>query len=163
AFSARDTALIELARLSGAEKGNAFASVGQATETLSDISLRLNAYVTLVPKVGRWQAELAAEDITGRDSLRRALDDFQAVGDAARRADRVFADIAGTVREAGIPMQEMLDRQRDELLAATDRERIAVMAFISAERESAFAALSEERKAALESIGRERAAVLTEV
>src|SRR5215475_6848715 len=61
AFSSRDTALIELARLSGAEKGNAFASVGQATETLSDISLRLNAYVTLVPKVGRWQAELAAE------------------------------------------------------------------------------------------------------
>ena len=97
AFSSRDTALIELARLLEAEGGGALASVGQATETLSDVSLRLNAYVTLAPKMARWQVELAAEDITGRDSLRGTLDDIQAIGNAARRADSLLADIPGAV------------------------------------------------------------------
>src|SRR5215471_3788883 len=44
-FSSRDTAVIELASLSQGEGGGALASVGEATETLSDVSLRLNAYV----------------------------------------------------------------------------------------------------------------------
>jgi hypothetical protein len=122
AFSSRDTALIELARLLEAEGGGTLASVGQATETLSDVSLRLNAYVTLAPKMARWQAELAAEDMTGRDSLRGTLDDIQAIGNAARRGDSLLADIPGAVREASAPIQELLDRQRTELLAAIERE-----------------------------------------
>ena len=151
--------MIELASLSQGEGGGALASVGEATETLSDVSLRLNAYVTLVPRVGRWQAELAAEDITGRADVRGTLDDLQAVGQAARRADRLLADIPGAAREASVPIEELLDRQRTELLAQIDRERLAMTAFITAEREASLAGLSEERKAALTAIGQERAAV----
>ena len=184
-FSARDTALIELARLAEAESGM-LASVGQATETLSDISLRLNAYVTLVPKVARWQAELAAEEVTGRDSLRGTLDDIQAIGDAARRASSLLADIPGAAREASVPVRELLDQQRTEvlaaipgaareasvpvrelldqqrteILAAVDRERLTISEFITAEREAALAVVSEERRAALASISQERAVVL---
>ena len=184
-FSARDTALIELARLAEAESGM-LASVGQATETLSDISLRLNAYVTLVPKVARWQAELAAEEVTGRDSLRGTLDDIQAIGDAARRASSLLADIPGAAREASVPVRELLDQQRTEVLAAipgaareasvpvrelldqqrtevlaaVDRERLTISEFITAEREAALAVVSEERRAALASISQERAVVL---
>ena len=184
-FSARDTALIELARLAEAESGM-LASVGQATETLSDISLRLNAYVTLVPKVARWQAELAAEEVTGRDSLRGTLDDIQAIGDAARRASSLLADIPGAAREASVPVRELLDQQRTEVLAAipgaareasvpvrelldqqrtevlaaVDRERLTISEFITAEREAALAVVSEERRAALASLSQERAVVL---
>ena len=184
-FSARDTALIELARLAEAESGM-LASVGQATETLSDISLRLNAYVTLVPKVARWQAELAAEEVTGRDSLRGTLDDIQAIGDAARRASSLLADIPGAAREASVPVRELLDQQRTEvlaaipgaareasvpvrelldqqrteILAAVDRERLTISEFITAEREAALAVVSEERRAALASLSQERAVVL---
>jgi hypothetical protein len=158
-FSARDTALIELARLAEAESGM-LASVGQATETLSDISLRLNAYVTLVPKVACWQAELAAEEVTGRDSLRGTLDDIQAIGDAARRASSLLADIPGAAREASVPVRELLDQQRTEILATVDRERLTISEFITAEREAALAVVSEERRAALASISQERAVVL---
>ena len=56
ALSTRETALSELARFSTTESAGALAAVGQATETLEDISLRLNAYVTLMPKVARWRA-----------------------------------------------------------------------------------------------------------
>src|SRR5262245_30043774 len=73
-FSSRETALAALARLSDAESSGALAQVGEATETLADVTLRLNAYVTLLPKVAGWQAELVTQEITGRDDLRSALD-----------------------------------------------------------------------------------------
>jgi hypothetical protein len=158
AFSSRETAIIELAHLSDREGGGALAAVGVATETLSDITLRLNAYVTLLPKVARWQTELAAEDM-GLYSLRGALGDLQAVGGAARRADSLLADIPGAVREANAPVQELLDRQRTALFADIDRARLALTALITEERTAALAGLTEERKAALASVSEERAAM----
>ena len=158
AFSSRDTTIIELARLSHRDVGGGLAGVGLATETLSDITLRLNAYVTLLPKVARWQTELAAEDM-GLDTLRGALGDIQAVGGAARRADSLLSNIPGAVREANAPFQELLDRQRDAFVAEMGRARLAVTALITEERTAALAGLTEERKAALASISEERAAM----
>lgn len=159
-FLARETAITELARFSQDESAGALAAVGQATDTLADISLRLNAYITLLPKVTRWQAALAAEDMTGRDSLGATLDDVHAIGEVARRADALLTDLPGAVRDAREPLMTLLDEQRTELLAAVERERLALTGFITAEREAALAALGEERRAAMASISEERAAVL---
>jgi hypothetical protein len=159
-FSSRESALTELARFSQPESAGALAAVGQATETLADVSLRLNAYVALLPKVARWQAALAAEDVTGRENLSATLDDVRAVGAAARRADGLLADLSGTLREASGPLRELIDQQRAELLAAVERERVAVTGFITAEREATLAAVGEERRAAMASVGEERAAAL---
>ncbi len=159
-FSSRESALTELARFLDAESSGTLAAVGQATETLADISLRLNAYLTLVPKVARWQAELAVEDVTGRDSLAGTLDDVHAIGEAARRANGLLDGIPGAARQAAGPIRELLDQQRTELMAEIDRERLAMTGFITAQREAALVAIGEERKAAMASIGQERAAVL---
>jgi hypothetical protein len=159
-FSSRDTALIALARLSAEERSGMFASVAEAQESISDVSLRLNAYVTLVPRMARWQAQLAAEDVLGRDSLSRTLDDLQSIGAAARRTDTVLADIPAAARAASGPFGELLDQQRAELLAAVERERLAVAGYTSSEIDKALAAIREERQAALAGIGQERAALL---
>ena len=108
----------------------------------------------------RWQAALATEDITGRDSLGGTVDDLHAIGVVARRADALLTDLPGAVREAREPLMRLLDEQRAELLAAVERERLAMTGFITAEREAALAALGEERRAAMASISEERAAVL---
>jgi len=159
-FMARETAISVLARFSQDESAGTFAAVGQATDTLEDISLRLNAYITLLPKVTRWQAALATEDITGRDSLGATVDDLHAIGVVARRADSLLTDLPGAMREAREPLLRLLDEQRTELLAAVARERLAMTGYITAEREAAIAALDEERRAAMASISEERAAVL---
>ena len=159
-FLARETAISELARFAPDESAGALAAVGTATDTLEDISLRLNAYITLLPKVTRWQAALATEDITGRDSLGATVDDLHSLGVVARRADALLTDLPGAVREAREPLIRLLDEQRTELLAAVARERLAMTGFITAEREAALAALGEERRAAMASISEERAAVL---
>ena len=159
-FASRETVVTELARFSVDENAGTLAAVGQATDTLADISLRLNAYVTLVPEVARWQAELAAEDVTGRENLGGTLDDVHTIAGAADRANALLADVPGAARQAAGPMRELLDQQRAEMIAAVDREREAMTGFITSERQAALAAVSEERKAALESVSAERAAVL---
>jgi hypothetical protein len=160
-FSSRETAVTALARFTAGEAGGgALAGVGEATETLADISMRLNAYMTLLPKVARWQAALGAEDVTGRENLRDTLDDVQALAAAARRADRMLADLPGTIHDVSGPVEELLNGQRDALLAAVRAERIELTGFVTAERRAALAAVDEERRAATASIAEERATVM---
>ena len=65
-FSGRTTATVELARFFERQDLGAFAVVGQAGDTLEDLSLRLGSYSTLLPKEIRWQGE------TARHGSRRA-------------------------------------------------------------------------------------------
>jgi hypothetical protein len=162
-FSGRETILADLAQFSDPGSVGVLIGVGEVTETITDISLRLNEYVTLLPKVARWQAELAAEGVTGRSDLRGTLDQVDAIGEMARRVDALLADLPGAIRQASGPVGELLDRQRVELLAAVDRERSNLTGFVTSERQAALSAVSNERQAALEGISRERAAALAGV
>jgi hypothetical protein len=162
-FSSRETILADLAQFADPGSIGVLIGVGEVTETITDISLRLNEYVTLLPKVARWQAEIAAEAVTGRSDLRDTLDQVDAIGDMARRVDALLADLPAAVRQAGGPVGELLDRQRVELLAAVDNERSNLTGFVTSERQAALSAVSEERRAALEGVGRERAAALSGV
>jgi len=162
-YSARETALVKLARLVESEDPGMFSGLEAATDTLADVSLRLNAYVTLLPKVASWQAELTSEGVTGRENLGRTLDEIDAIGEMARRASGLLADLPGAARQVGGPLGELLDRQRVELLAAVDRERQDLMGFVSSERATALSAVGEERRAALEGVATERAAALAGV
>ena len=162
-FSSRSTAASELAKFLDQEKGGALAAVGAATETLSDITLRLDSYSTLMPKEIRWQGELLAGDVIGRENLRSTLDDIDALGGAGRRIDEALSNLPGTARAATGPIRELLDQQREELLAAVDRQRVAMTAYVTSERQAALDAVRAERQAAFESLAKERAAALKEV
>ncbi len=162
-FSARATAAGELARFFDQQERGALAVVGQAGDTLEDLSLRLGSYSTLLPKEVRWQGELLAADLGGRDSLRSTLEDLDDIGKAARRADAVLADLPGTVRTATGPVGELLDKQRSALMAAIEQQRISLSAYATSERQAIADAILQEHKAAFESIGQERAAALREV
>ena len=162
-FSARASATAELAKFFDQQDLGTFAIVGQAGNTLEDLSLRFNSYSTLLPKEIRWQGELLAGEVIGRENLRATLDDIDEIGKFARRADAVLADVPGTVRSASGPIGELVDAQRKELLAAIDLERATVTAFVTAERQAATDAIREERKAAFEGLAKERAAALLEI
>ncbi len=162
-FSGRTTGAGELARFFGQEDLDAFAVVGQAGDTLADLSLRLGSYSTLLPKEIRWQGELLAGEVAGRENLRSTLEDLDDVGRVARRADAVLADVPGTVRAASGPLGELMDQQRSALLAAIEQQRVAISAYVASERQAIADTIRQERQAAFESLGRERAAALREV
>jgi hypothetical protein len=162
-FGDRASATAELAKYFDQQDLGTFAIVGQAGNTLEDLSLRLNSYSTLLPKEIRWQGELLAGEVTGRENLRDTMDDIDEVGKLARRADAVLADLPGTVRSASGPLGELLDAQRRELLASVELQRVALTSFVTSERQAATEMIDQERKAAFEGLAKERAAALQEI
>jgi hypothetical protein len=163
AFSTRSTAASELARFLGQENSGAFAAVGKATETLSDITLRLDSYSTLMPKEMRWQGELLIGEVLGRENLGATLDDIDALGGAGKRIDEVLSTLPEMGRAAIVPIRELIDQEREDLLGAVDRQIVAMTGFIASERQAALDAVRAEREAAFESLSRERAAALAEI
>ena len=162
-FSGRSSATGELARFFAEQDAGAFAVVGQAGDAIEDLSLRLGSYSTLMPKEVRWQGELLATEIAGREDLHVTFEDLDAVGSVARRADAALADVPATVRAASGPLGELLDAQRGALLAAIEQQRMALSAYASSERQAISETIAQERKAAFEALSLERAAALKEV
>jgi hypothetical protein len=132
---------------------DAFLVVGEVSDTLENVSERLNTYAAHLPKQARWQAELLAADMTTGLRLDRTLADVHDVGTAARHATGILEGML-----EGMPA--LLDAQRD-LLAA---ERRAVLAGIDGQRQQTLAFLSEymtDERLALVTVARdERVATL---
>jgi len=162
-FSGRSTATGELARFFAEQESGAFAVVGQAGDAIEDLSLRLGSYSTLMPKEIRWQGELLAAEIAGREDLHVTFEDLDAVGSVARRADAALADVPATVRAASGPLGALLDAQRGAFVAAIEQQRIALSVYASSERQAIADTIAQERKAAFEGLSLERAAALKEV
>ena len=54
---------------------DAFLVVGEVSDTLENVSERLNMYAAQLPRQARWQAELLAAEMTTELRLERTLDD----------------------------------------------------------------------------------------
>ena len=68
-----------------AEGRDAFVAVGAVSDTIENLSERLNTYAAQLPKQARWQAELLVSDMTGEHDVEGAFADIHALGEVARR------------------------------------------------------------------------------
>jgi hypothetical protein len=59
------------------DERDAFVVAGAVTDTIENLSDRLNTYAAQLPKLARWQAELLILDLGGRHDLESALGDIQ--------------------------------------------------------------------------------------
>jgi hypothetical protein len=131
--------------------------VGAATETLETVSERLNRYAAGLPKLARWQAELLVSEQAEEHDVEAALRDVGALGDAARRANRLMDGVAES------PVRELLADERRGVLDAVDRQRLQTLQYMTAERVALVGALREERLATLATLRQERVESLQEV
>ena len=95
-FGSRPSAASVLAELRSEQ--DAFVAVGAVTDTVGDLSERLNTYVALLPKQARWHSEILASDLAAEwaaaVSLDRTLGDVHDIGDAARNASGVLSNMS---------------------------------------------------------------------
>jgi hypothetical protein len=138
-------------------------AVGEATETIENLSERLNTYVAQMPKVARWQAELLLVDQAGEHDVVSFLDDVNALGTAARRADALLADVPGLVSSAGSPLSEAVAKERAALLRGVNDQRLSTLEYLTAERLAVAATLREERMATVAFMHQERLEALQEI
>src|SRR4029077_15963597 len=85
-FASRASADVLMAELRSDEQ-SAFQAVGAVSDTIENLSERLNTYAELLPRQSRWQAELLIDEMAGDRSIEGALDDINTIGTTARNAD----------------------------------------------------------------------------
>ncbi len=142
---------------------DAFVAVGSVSDTLENVSERLNTYAAQLPKQARWQAELMVADMTAEPVVADVLGDVHALGTTARHANELLDDVPGLVGAASSPIREMLAAERRAVLEGVNVQRLQTLEFVTAERQAVLAAVREERIATLEALQRERIESLKEI
>jgi hypothetical protein len=127
AFSSRSSVAPVLAEWQS-EARNAFLAVGEVTDTIQNVSERLNTYAAQLPRQVRWQAELLVAEL----------------------ADE--RDGPGLLGAAGQAVREVLAAERRALLEDVNGQRQQILDYLTAERVAALAALRQERVEALTAV-----------
>jgi len=145
-----DSEIAELLASSGAE--GVFAALGNLDETVADVMTRMDLYTMYLPRLARWEVELAAYDLTAGIDARTLNAEFERVTMAV---DRIAA-----VTET---MSDLAARERIAAFDAVRGERIALLDTARMERIAILDALQKERIAILGVLRRERMATLREL
>jgi len=153
-----------------ADDQNVFASVGEVTDLIGDLSERLNTYVAQLPKQARWEAEILLTGMTGPHGVESALGDLHDVATAAGRATEFLGDVPGLIDAerdiVGAERRAVLAGIADErraVLAGIDAERLRTQAFATGERLAILEAARAERVALVAALRQERVATLVEI
>jgi hypothetical protein len=141
---------------------DAFVAVGAFSETIENVSERLNTYAAQLPKQARWQAELLVADMTLEPVVADTLGDVRALGETARRANELLSDVPALVDAAGSPVRELVAAERRATLEAVNLQRLQTLEYVAAERLTVLAALREERIAVVEALHQERIETMKE-
>lgn len=145
------------------ENRDAFVAVGAVSDTMENLSERLNTFAAQLPKQARWQAEILIADMAGERGMSGALGDVHDVGSAARRVEDLLRKVPGVLSAAGPQAHEALAAERRALLAGVDSQRVQTLEFATAERLALLAAVREERIALAAAFRQERIETLVEL
>ena len=124
AFSSRSSVAPILAEWRSEDR-NAFFAAGEVTDTIQNLSERLNTYAAQLPRQVRWQAELLVAELA---------DEY---------------DAPGLVAAAGQAVRDVLAAEHRAVLEDVNSQRQKAFEYLTAERVAALAALSQERIEAL--------------
>jgi len=154
-FSSRPSGASVLAELKTDEQ-DALLAVGSVSDTLENLSERLNTYATQLPKQARWHSEILASDLTANIAaaldIDRTLADVRDVAAAARTA----SDVLNNLDRLFEVERQMLAVERGAVLEGVDQQRLETHGFITSERLALVAALHDERLALVAALRQER-------
>lgn len=134
----------QLAKAVGRDQVSGLQAVGSMAELLDDMSQRLNVYAELVPRSGRWQAELMLAELADPNRANIYLEILNQL------------EAMETFNEFLLATPELIEAEREAVLAAVDAQRVFFE--LSLERY-----LAEAREDVLDTIMREREAATGDV
>jgi len=135
-----------LAKYLGQDQVSGLQAVGSMTELMEDMSQRLNTYSELLPRTGRWQAEILLLELANPD--RSAI--YLEILDQLEAMETLNAFL--------LSAPDMVDEQRDILLEAVDQQRVAFEAalekYVAGATDEILAGITPEREAAMADLER---------
>jgi hypothetical protein len=142
----RRSPLEVLATYLGEDYVSGLQAVGSMTELMEDMSQRLNTYSELLPRAGRWQAELMLAQMADPERSAIYLEILNQL------------DAMNTLNEFLLGAPDLVDEQRDILLEALDQQRLAFEAalarYVAGATDEILAGLTPEREAAMADLER---------
>ena len=135
-----------LAKYLGQDQVSGLQAVGSMTEMMEQLSLRLNLYTELLPRSGRWQAELMLAELA--DSSRSSK--FTEILNQIEAMETLNAFL--------LSAPDLVDEQRDILLEAVDHQRLAFEAalekYVAGATDEILAGITSEQEAAMAELDR---------
>ena len=145
------------------DEQDAFQAVGSVSDTVENLSERLNTYAMHLPKQARWHSEILASELAGEMAAALALDrtlgDVHDVGAAARTATDVLKDLSGLLDVE----RQILEAERRAVLAGIDQQRLDSFGFVTAERHALVASARDERLALVAALRHERIEAIADI
>lgn len=173
-LAGRQSADAALIRKVGYTDLGTMASIKALSESLGDLTARLDSYNAYLPKQARWQAELLLQDITREPQVNAALANFATLSDTAAKAASSMEhmpEVIGQTRVAvradvegqRLAMQDFFRQERLETIHAMQQERIATLGALSSERLAATSDLRNERQIVLSAFRDDQEAVMSDI
>jgi hypothetical protein len=158
-FYSRPSILPELAKLAAKNTDiSVFQAVGDITGTVNDLASRLNVYAAYLPRAGRWQAELLADEMSDRTEAQRVMSTFASV---EKMTDRVSQLLSPEAMQAAVDFSTAeLRKEQVAAMAAVDVQRKETLLYLTQEREAAFAAVDAQRRDVMADVDRQRSALM---
>ncbi|NNK48115.1 MAG: hypothetical protein HKP01_04515 [Gemmatimonadetes bacterium] len=142
----RPSPVEHLARYLGQDQLSGLQAVGGMTELMEDMSQRLNTYSELLPRSGRWQAELMLAELADPQRATIFLDMINQI------------EALETLNTFLLNTPDLVEEQREILLEAVDQQRIAFEAaletYVAGATDEILAGITPEREAAMAELDR---------
>ena len=142
----RPSPLGYLAKYLGEDQVSGLQAVGSMTELLEDMSQSLNSYAEMLPRSGRWQAELMMAELADPERSAIYLEILNQL------------DAMKTLNEFFLSAPDLVDEQREILLEAVDRQRMAFEAaleeYVATATDDILLRITPEREAAMADLER---------
>jgi hypothetical protein len=135
-----------LAKYLGEDQVSGLQAVGSMTELMEDVVQRMNIYAELLPRSGRWQAELMLAEMADPERSAIYLEILNQI------------EAMETLNAFLLSAPDLVDKQRDILLEAVDQQRIAFEAalekYVAGATDEILAGIAPEREAAMAELDR---------
>jgi hypothetical protein len=159
-LASRPSSVPFLVKMAGPEDRNVFGVVGDIGGSVADVATRLDIYSAYLPKAARWQSQLLADELAGRDEVRLAISTLESATKLMGRMDALTSqesiDRATTL---GMASARTL---RVEAIDALDEMRTVVLAYLTDERRALLTTVDVQTRAALADIDRQRNVTLVQ-
>ena len=130
----------------GQTQASGLQAVGSITELMEEMSMRLNTYTELLPRAGRWQAELMLADLADPERSAMYLDVLSRL------------EVMQTLNDFLLNTPHLVEEQRKILLEAVEYQRgafeTALGRYVAGATDEILAGLTPEREAALADLER---------
>ncbi len=135
-----------LAKYLGQDQVSGLQAVGSMTEMMEQLSLRLNLYTELLPRTGRWQAELMLAELADSSRSSTYIDVLSRI------------EAMETLNAFLLSAPDLVEEQREILLEAVGQQRLAFESalekYVAGATEEILAGITPEREAAMAELDR---------